>query len=49
LIKCSVIERDSRVGNENMPRSLTIEGKRSLRIRAMNRHHLAEGSIMDTQ
>jgi hypothetical protein len=41
LIKSSVIGRDSRVGNENMPRSLAIEGKRSLHVCAVDRDHLA--------
>jgi hypothetical protein len=49
LTKGFVIGRDSRVGNENMPRSLAIEGKQSLHVRVMDRHHLAEGAIKDTR
>jgi hypothetical protein len=49
LIKGSIIARDSRIGNENMPRSLAIEGKRLLRVRVADRHHLTEGALTDTQ
>jgi hypothetical protein len=49
LIKGYIIGRDSRVGNENVPRSLAIEGKWSLRVRAVDRHHLTEVAIIDTR
>jgi hypothetical protein len=49
LIKGSVIERDSRVGNDNMPRSLASEGKWLLHICVADLHHLAEGAILDTR
>jgi hypothetical protein len=31
-----------------MARGIAIDGKRSLRVRAADRHHLAKGAIRDT-
>jgi hypothetical protein len=31
-----------------MPRSISIEGKRMLRVRALDQHHLAKGAIAGT-
>jgi hypothetical protein len=37
--------KNSRVGNESMPRSITSEGKRMRHVRAVDRHHFVKGAL----
>jgi hypothetical protein len=47
LIECSNTKKDLMVGHTTRHRHIAVEKKQKLRVHAMKRHHLANGTTMD--